>query len=42
MGKDDNTFHIEKLQKTTEDQANTIARLENDIKKLNDPKCTRG
>ncbi len=35
MAKDDDS-KIKQLQKTTEQQANTIARLENDIKKLGD------
>ena len=36
MGKE-NTSEIEKLQKTSENQANTIATLKNEIKKLGDP-----
>jgi len=37
MGKDDNSSKkIEELQKTADQQANTIAKLENEIKKLGD------
>ena len=40
MGKDESSKKIEELQKTAEDQANTIARLENEIKKLGDVNAT--
>lgn len=43
MGKDkdkDNSSEIAELQKTAEDQANTIAKLENEIKQLGDPNKT--
>ena len=33
----DNASKITQLEKTTEKQANTIAKLENEIKKLSDP-----
>ncbi len=32
----ENSSELKALQKTSDDQANTIARLENDIKKLGD------
>jgi len=34
--KDDSSKKIKDLEKTAQDQANTIARLENEIKKLGD------
>lgn len=38
MGADkDSSEKIKQLEKTAEDQANTIAKLENEIKKLGDP-----
>lgn len=40
MAKDDNSSEFEKLQKQVEDQANTIAKLENEIKKLGDTNAT--
>ena len=41
MGKDKhNSSEIEELQKTAEQQANTIAKLENEIKQLGDPNKT--
>ena len=41
MGKGkDNSSEIEELQKTAEGQANTIAKLENEIKQLGDPNKT--
>jgi len=36
----DNSSQITELQKTAEDQANTIAKLENEIKQLGDPNKT--
>lgn len=36
MGKDDSS-KIKDLEKTSEDQANTIAKLENEIKQVSDP-----
>ncbi len=35
--KDDSSKKITELEKTSQDQTNTIAKLENEIKKLNDP-----
>ncbi len=41
MGKDDDSSKkIEELEKTSSEQANTIARLENEIKKLGDVNAT--
>ena len=41
MAKDkDNSSEIAELQKTSQDQANTIAKLENEIKQLSDPNKT--
>ena len=41
MAKDkDNSSKIKDLEKTTEDQANTIAKLENEIKQVSDPNKT--
>jgi len=37
MGDKDSSNKIEELQKTAESQANTIAKLENEIKKISDP-----
>jgi len=37
MGDKDSSNKIEELQKTAETQANTIAKLENEIKKISDP-----
>jgi len=37
MGKDNDSSKDNELQKTNADQANTIATLENEVKKLNDP-----
>ena len=36
----DNSSEITDLQKTSQDQANTIAKLENEIKQLSDPNKT--
>ncbi len=36
----DNSSEITELQKTSQDQANTIAQLENKIKQLSDPNKT--
>lgn len=38
--KEDSSKKIEGLEKTSSDQANTIAKLENEIKKLSDPNKT--
>jgi len=37
MGDKDSSNKIEALEKTAENQANTIAKLENEIKKISDP-----
>ncbi len=36
----DNSSKIKDLEKTAEDQANTIAKLENEIKQVSDPNKT--
>ena len=40
MGKGDDSSKISGLQKTVDNQANTIAKLENDMKKLGDVNAT--
>ncbi len=40
MAKDDNSSNTSELQKTIENQANDIAKLENEVKKISDPNKT--
>lgn len=40
MGEDNSSKKISELEKTSADQANTIAKLENEIKKIGDPNKT--